>query len=498
MARKIMVLAGSKRDLPKIREGINLFRKADKQGTAEILGVDVYSAHRNPKEHREKIAEYVAMGADLIVVAAGKLAAIFGNTDAILRNELDCSTTRIIAVPLKGKTMESTLAALYSVLEVPNHKIIFKNEFFENPTAAFQYALTGETEPLILEPQIPGESMSLAEAYEFSRTKLPGVADYTAFIKEMEEGGLFHEYTGKVRETFSYDAHPSLLYFFQTDRISIFDIVLNALIKDKGAVLTAMTVNYLTGILSEIPNHLVAFGSGIDEYLPEALRGNTYLQKHMMVVKKTKVLKVEAIVRGHLTGSGLKDYRKNNGFVCGIQLPEGLIDGSELPGVIFTPSTKAELGDHDENISFEEAVKIIGRENAEKVREYAIKAFLLGRDFMAKRGVIIADTKFEFGITEDGELILIDETLTPDSSRYWPEEGRLAAMALGKTPPSRDKQPIRDEGEANGVKENPDWIPSDLTLNQGSGNYREIACISFDGKTLEEFQADNMHIAQAA
>jgi phosphoribosylaminoimidazole-succinocarboxamide synthase len=302
-------------------------------------------------------------------------------------------------------------------------------------------------------------------------------------------------YTGKTRESFINPKFPDLLYIYATDRISIFDIVLNARVPLKGSILTAMTIFWLTEVFKDVPNHLVAYGRNIKKYLPKELTsGRVYddLEENMVIVKKTKVLKVEAIVRGYLTGSGLVDY-KNTGKVCGIELETGLVDGSALPHATFTPSTKADYGLHDENISIEDAGKIIGEDSAKFIRKQSLHLYDEAWTKARKVGIIIADTKFEFGIDRDGNIILIDEVLTPDSSRYWPKKERQLAMEQGKTPPSLDKQPVRNAGKAAGVKENPTWIPSEELIAETSDNYLRIMHL-ITGKTLWQFHIENMGI----
>lgn len=476
--RKIAVLIGSRSDLKHIRSGINALRIAKMRGLIDWDRLDICSAHRNPEELRTLLATYSNIGIDAIIAVAGKLAALFGDVDAHLRNVLGITETRVIAVPLKGNTERSSLAALYSVLEVPNHKLIFKDEFFHDPTTAFDYAIKGDLPEIELEVQKPREYLNAAEAYEESRIKHPPKASSAPLIRQLEEAGLFHLYTGKTRETFMNPEFPDLLYIFATDRISIFDIVLDTLIPGKGKNLTDTTVFWLTEIFKDVPNHLVAFGEGILPYLPEKLaeKRPIFLMENMLVVKCTKVLKVEAIVRGYLTGSGYKDYKKT-GMVCGISLPaplSGFVDGSKLPTSIFTPSTKADYGLHDENITFEQACDIIGADNARAIRSLSLDLYKRASDLARKVGIIIADTKFEFGLDPDGNLLLVDEVLTPDSSRFWPEREWFAATRTGKTPPSFDKQPIRDEGKKAGVKENPTWVPPQELIELTKGNYQKI------------------------
>jgi len=239
--------------------------------------------------------------------------------------------------------------------------------------------------------------------------------------------GLTKSRSGKVREIF--DLGDRLL-IVATDRISAFDCILPSGIPQKGEVLTAISRFWFEKVKSICPTHVAA------EPPPIPVRGGP-LEKRSMLVKKTKPFAIECVVRGYLAGSGWKEYQKS-GSVCGIPLPKGLQESSELPEPIFTPSTKAETG-HDENISFEEAAKTVGLASAEKLRDFTLRIYKLARDYARERGIIIADTKFEFGIA-DGQIYLIDEVLTPDSSRFWPAD----QYKPGKGQPSFDKQFVRD------------------------------------------------------
>ena len=231
--------------------------------------------------------------------------------------------------------------------------------------------------------------------------------------------------SGKVREVF--DMGENFL-FVASDRISAFDVILPNGIPRKGEVLTQISHFWFDHFADHVPNHRV------NDALPEDL---VHLKSRSMVVKKAKPLAIECIVRGYITGSGWKEYTKK-GTVCEIQLPEGLLESAELEEPLFTPSTKADEG-HDENISFEKAVEIVGQETAEKVRDLSLKIYTEARNYARERGIIIADTKFEFGEL-DGEVILIDEVLTPDSSRFWP----LDEYEPGRGQFSFDKQYVRD------------------------------------------------------
>jgi phosphoribosylaminoimidazole-succinocarboxamide synthase len=254
--------------------------------------------------------------------------------------------------------------------------------------------------------------------------------------------------SGKVRDIF--DLGDRLL-LVATDRISAFDVVLPNGIPRKGEVLNKISIFWFKHFENIVPNHVLAFGEDLlrDPAISRLTEGyKNVLIPRAMIVRKAKPLPVEAIVRGFLAGSGWKEY-KRSGTVCGIKLPEGLVESAELPEPIFTPSTKAEVG-HDENISFERACEIVGRDLSEKIRELSLKIYKGARDYARERGIIIADTKFEFGRV-DGEVILIDELLTPDSSRFWP----ASEYRPGQAQPSFDKQYVRDYLESIGWDKTP-------------------------------------------
>jgi len=258
---------------------------------------------------------------------------------------------------------------------------------------------------------------------------------------------------GKVRDI--YDLGDSLL-IVATDRISAFDVVLPTPIPDKGKILTKLTLFWLNFLKDIVENHLIT--ANIDEY-PEVLKKHRdVLEGRSMIVRKAKVFPVECIVRGYITGSAMKEYLKT-GMVCGIPLPPGLKEADKLPEPIFTPSTKAELGSHDVNITFEEMIKIVGKETAEALKELSLKLYKTASSYAEERGIIIADTKFEFGL-HDGKVILVDEVLTPDSSRFWPKE----SYEPGKPQVSFDKQYIRDWLKNTGWKEGtpPPEIPTEV------------------------------------
>ncbi len=273
---------------------------------------------------------------------------------------------------------------------------------------------------------------------------------------------------GKVRD--NYAVGNDRILMIASDRLSAFDVVMGEPIPGKGALLTQMALFWFDKLGSVVPNHLTgeAPESVVAPDEIEQVRGRA------MLVKRLKPLPVEAVVRGYLAGSGWKEYQ-DNGQVCGVPLPAGLKLASKLPEPIFTPATKAEMGDHDENISFERMVAIIGQPLAEQVREVSIRLYRAAADFALTKGIIIADTKFEFGLDEQGTLTLMDEVLTPDSSRFWPVEG----YEEGVNPPSYDKQFVRDWLEQATVNGQP-WgktapapaLPDDVVAHTAA-KYRE-------------------------
>jgi phosphoribosylaminoimidazole-succinocarboxamide synthase len=269
---------------------------------------------------------------------------------------------------------------------------------------------------------------------------------------------------GKVRDLYEVDADHLLIV--QTDRLSAFDVILPTPIPGKGEVLTAVSNFWFKKLGHVIPNHL----SGIDpESVVKTDAERAQVRGRAFVTKKLKPLPIEAIVRGYLVGSGWKDYKKT-GAVCGIQLPAGLQEAQQLPQPLFTPSTKAAVGDHDENISFEEAQKLLGTARAEAVKKATLALYTEAAEYALTRGIIIADTKFEFGEDAAGKLYLIDEALTPDSSRFWPAE----QYQVGSNPPSFDKQFVRDWLETSGWNKQPPapQVPADV-LQKTADKYRE-------------------------
>ena len=269
---------------------------------------------------------------------------------------------------------------------------------------------------------------------------------------------------GKVRDLYEVDADHLLIV--QTDRLSAFDVILPTPIPGKGEVLTAVSNFWFKKLANVIPNHL----SGIDpESVVKTEAEKAQVRGRAFVTKKLKPLPIEAIVRGYLVGSGWKDYKKT-GAVCGIQLPAGMQEAQKLPQPLFTPSTKAAAGEHDENISFEEAKKLLGADMAEQVKNATLALYTQAADYALTRGIIIADTKFEFGTDASGKLYLIDEALTPDSSRFWPAD----QYKVGSNPPSFDKQFVRDWLESSGWNKQPPapQVPADV-LQRTADKYRE-------------------------
>lgn len=270
---------------------------------------------------------------------------------------------------------------------------------------------------------------------------------------------------GKVREM--YDNGDTLI-LVATDRISAFDVILKNKIVDKGAVLTRMSKFWFDYTKDIVPNHMISIDT---KDMPEFFQSG-YFNGNAMMCKKLEMLPIECIVRGYITGSGWKSYQEN-GTVCGIKLPEGLVESEKLPEAIYTPSTKAEIGDHDENISYEQSVEVLekaypgrGEELAKKIKDYTLKLYNTCADYALSKGIIIADTKFEFGLDENGEVVLADEMLTPDSSRFWPE----SEYVEGKSQPSFDKQFVRDY-----LKEHPDCdynLPQDV-ISRTIAKYKE-------------------------
>lgn len=270
-------------------------------------------------------------------------------------------------------------------------------------------------------------------------------------------------YSGKVRDLYEIDAHRMLMV--ASDRLSAFDVILEQPIPDKGAILTAISNFWFERLAALVPNHFT--GDRVEDVVPAAELA--LVKGRAVVAKRLQPVPVEAIVRGYLVGSGWKEYQKT-GMVCGIALPPGLKEASRLPEPIFTPSTKAAVGDHDENIDFARCEALIGAERAAEVRDTAIALYQAAVQYAATRGIIIADTKFEFGLDEQGTLTLMDEALTPDSSRFWPAD----AYAEGSNPPSFDKQFVRDWLESTGWNKQPPapTVPAEV-IQRTAEKYRE-------------------------
>ncbi|UOP05104.1 phosphoribosylaminoimidazolesuccinocarboxamide synthase [Conchiformibius kuhniae] len=270
-------------------------------------------------------------------------------------------------------------------------------------------------------------------------------------------------YSGKVRDLYEIDDKTMLI--IASDRLSAFDVILPQPIPQKGEILTQIS-NFWFGKLAHVlPNHFD--GRSVFDVLPE--HEARAVEKRAVVAKRLRPVKIEAVVRGYLAGSGWKEYRQH-GTVCGIRLPDNLREAERLPEPVFTPSTKAEVGEHDENIDFERACAIVGTELAEQVRDKSLQLYRLAADHAATRGIIIADTKFEFGLDENGTLTLMDEVLTPDSSRFW----LAGTYRPGTNPPSFDKQFVRDWLEQSGWNKQPPApdVPQDV-IDKTLEKYRD-------------------------
>ena len=270
-------------------------------------------------------------------------------------------------------------------------------------------------------------------------------------------------YSGKVRDLYEIDDKRMLMV--ASDRLSAFDVILDDPIPEKGKILTAISNFWFDRLKDLVPNHFT--GDRVEDVVPATEL--PLVEGRAVVARRLKPVPVEAIVRGYLVGSGWKEYQQS-GTVCGIALPAGLKEAARLPQPIFTPSTKAAVGDHDENISFAQCEALIGAELAASVRDTAIALYNAAAEYAATRGIIIADTKFEFGLDEDGTLTLMDEALTPDSSRFWPAD----SYAEGSNPPSFDKQFVRDWLESTGWNKQPPApaVPAEVA-QKTADKYRE-------------------------
>ncbi len=277
---------------------------------------------------------------------------------------------------------------------------------------------------------------------------------------------------GKVRD--NYAVGEDRILMIASDRLSAFDVIMGEPIPGKGEILTKMALWWFDRLGGICPNHLT--GEAPESVVrPDEV---AQVEGRSMLVKRLKPIPVEAVVRGYLAGSGWKEYQANR-EVCGVPLPEGLVNSARLPRAIFTPAAKAAVGEHDENISYERVVEMIGPQLAQQIRETSIALYETAAEIALQRGMIIADTKVEFGLDEAGQLVLMDEVLTPDSSRYWPVEGYEEALATGTNPPSYDKQFVRDWLEAVRINGKP-WdktppaprLPNEVT-ERTAAKYRE-------------------------
>ena len=284
-----------------------------------------------------------------------------------------------------------------------------------------------------------------------------------------EAPALEHLSSGKVRDIYAVGEDRLLLV--ASDRISTYDVVHPTPIPDKGKVLTGLTAFWLERAAEVCPNHLISVSD-----VPEEFRGRA------MLVERLEMVQVECVVRGYITGSGWKDYQAT-GAVCGIELPGGLLESEQLPEPIFTPATKAEVGDHDENVDFDRAAEIIGdRALLEELRRLSVEVYELGAAHARERGIILADTKFEFGRRPDGTIVLGDEVLTPDSSRFWPADG----YEPGHGQPSFDKQYVRDWASGSGWEKTP---PAPALPDDVIARTRELYVNAYERITGEPFQA---------
>ena len=283
-------------------------------------------------------------------------------------------------------------------------------------------------------------------------------------LHESNLDGLRLVHRGKVRDVYAID--ESRLLIVATDRLSAFDVILPDPIPGKGRILNSISNFWFARTRHIIPNHLLE--TPLEEVLPDQAE-RTRVTGRSVIARRLQALPIEAVVRGYLIGSGWKDYR-GSGSVCGIVLPDGLRLAERLPQAIFTPATKAAVGDHDENISFEEAARRIGADLASRVRDTALQLYHFAAAHAAERGILIADTKFEFGLAPDGSLVLIDEVLTPDSSRFWPAD----RYRVGISPPSFDKQIVRDYLETLDWNKRPPGphLPPDVIANTAA-QYQE-------------------------
>jgi phosphoribosylaminoimidazole-succinocarboxamide synthase len=300
------------------------------------------------------------------------------------------------------------------------------------------------------------------------------MTEKTLFESSLKSLPFLHR--GKVRDI--YAVGEDRLLVIQTDRLSAFDVILPTPVPGKGRVLTALSNFWFEKLAHVIPNHL----TGIAPETVVAPGERDQVAGRAMVVRRLKPVLVEAIARGYIIGSGWKDYQKT-GAVCGIALPAGLREAEKLPQPIFTPSTKAAIGAHDENISFAEAEQLVGAERAREVRDATLRLYTEAADFARGKGIIIADTKFEFGTDGAGKLYLIDEALTPDSSRFWPAD----RYQVGMSPPSFDKQFVRDWLEAQKWNKQPPApeLPADVLARTGEKYAEALRLLT--GRTLADF-----------
>lgn len=285
-------------------------------------------------------------------------------------------------------------------------------------------------------------------------------------IASVELSGLTLTHSGKVRDMYSIPGYEDMLLMVASDRISAYDVIMSDPVPGKGQVLTSLSLFWFDLLGDIVENHLIT--AEVDDYPEVCSPHKEYLRGRSMLVKKSRPLPVECIVRGYISGSFWKAYQRNT-EVCGFQLPEGLVESERLPEVLFTPSTKADLGDHDENISMARMEEMVGKERAEEIAKISLALYTRAAEYARDKGILIADTKFELGEV-DGRLILIDEVLTPDSSRFWPAD----QYQPGQSQPSFDKQFLRDYLAGLEWDKNPPApaLPDDILEKTGE-KYRE-------------------------
>jgi len=446
----VALVTGSASDLPKL---------ARCQETLDQLGIPyetvVLSAHRTPDEVVAYLRNAEARGVQVFIAAAGMAAHLPG--------VLAAHTLKpVIGVPI-GSGILSGLDALLSIVQMPPGVPVAGVGVDAGANAALLAAR-------ILQVGYP---MLQAELTAFRAQQKAQVLQSTPWVSTLMEAetGLFETHLegvpllkrGKVRDIYDLGDH---LLIVATDRISVFDVVLPTPIPGKGRILTALSAFWFWKFQDRFPHHLVStrlmdLPDGLGQRYP-------YLDGRVMLVRKLRVFPVECVVRGYITGSGWQMYRET-GRLLDVVLPPGLREADRLPEPVFTPTTKAETG-HDQPLTFDEVVRLVGRKTAETLRDWSLQIYREAADYAEQRGILIADTKFEFGVDEEGRVYIVDELLTPDSSRFWPKD----LYEPGRTPPSFDKQYVRDYTSRLGWNKQPPGppLPPDV-VRQTLEKYRE-------------------------